>query len=212
LIVRMLPVTLTYFCYGWSLWLFLTWIPQFFRDNGGLDLKKSALYSSGVFFAGVVGDALGGIVSDYLLHRTGRVTFSRLVVIVFGMLGAAGCLIPVLFSHDIVTLGLCLSGGFFFLELVIGPIWAVPMDIAPQYSGTASGLMNSGSALAAIVSPPVFGYIVDTTGDWHQPFYGSIALLLIGTALSFTMRPHRKFIDEPETELPVAQQVSGKPQ
>jgi MFS family permease len=211
LIVRMLPVTLTYFCYGWSLWLFLTWIPQFFRDNGGLDLKKSALYSSGVFIAGVVGDALGGIISDHLLHRTGRVTMSRLIVIVIGMLGAAGCLIPVLFTHDIVRLGLCLSGGFFFLELVIGPIWAVPMDIAPQYSGAASGLMNTGSALAAIVSPPVFGYIVDTTGDWHQPFYGSIALLLIGTALSFTMRPHRKFVDEPADELPVAKVTSEKP-
>jgi MFS family permease len=158
-----------------------------------------------------VGDALGGIISDHLLHRTGRVTMSRLIVIVIGMLGAAGCLIPVLFTHDIVRLGLCLSGGFFFLELVIGPIWAVPMDIAPQYSGAASGLMNTGSALAAIVSPPVFGYIVDTTGDWHQPFYGSIALLLIGTALSFTMRPHRKFVDEPADELPMAKVTSEKP-
>jgi MFS family permease len=208
LIPRMLPVTLTYFCYGWSLWLFLTWIPQFFRDDAKLDLKQSALYSSGVFFAGVVGDALGGIISDYLLHRTGRIMLSRLSVIVVGMLGAAGCLIAVLFTRDLVPLALCLSGGFFFLELVIGPIWSVPMDIAPQYSGTASGLMNSGSALAAIVSPPVFGYIVDTTGDWHLPFLGSIVLLVIGAALSFTMRPDRKFIDQPEVVLPAARQVT----
>jgi MFS family permease len=211
LIVRMLPVTFTYFCYGWSLWLFLSWIPQFFRDSAHLDLKSSSLFSSGVFLAGVVGDALGGIISDYLLHRTGRLTFSRLVVIVVGMLGGAGCLLPVLFTHDLTTLALCLSGGFFFLELVIGPIWSVPMDIAPQYSGTASGLMNSGSALAAIVSPPVFGYIVDRTGDWHLPFVGSIALLLVGTALSFTMRPDRKFVDEPEASLPEARVASNKP-
>jgi len=204
LIVRMLPVTFTYFCYGWSLWLFLTWIPQFFRDDAKLDVKKSALYSAGVFLAGVVGDALGGIISDHLLRRTGRVTLSRLIVIVVGMLGAAGCLIPVLFTRDLVALSLCLSGGFFFLELVIGPIWSVPMDIAPQYSGTASGLMNSGSALAAIVSPPVFGYIVDATGDWHLPFIGSIVLLFIGTALSFTMHPDRKFASEPEVVPPVA--------
>jgi MFS family permease len=212
LVVRLLPVTLTYFCYGWSLWLFLSWIPQFFRDDPSthLDLKSSSLYSSGVFLAGVVGDALGGILSDYLLHRTGRVTLSRLTVIIIGMLGAAGCLTPVLFTHELTTLALCLSGGFFFLELVIGPIWAVPMDIAPQHSGTASGLMNTGSALAAIISPPVFGYIVDRTGDWHLPFVGSIVLLVIGTGLSFTMRPDRKFVDEPEAELPPARQVSDK--
>jgi MFS family permease len=95
LIVRMLPVTFTYFCYGWSLWLFLSWIPQFFRDSAHLDLKSSSLFSSGVFLAGVVGDALGGILSDYLLHRTGRLTLSRLTVIITGMLGGAGCLLPV---------------------------------------------------------------------------------------------------------------------
>jgi len=204
LIVRMLPVTFTYFCYGWSLWLFLNWLPSFFLEGQKLDIKKSALFSSGVFLAGVVGDALGGIISDYVLHRTGRVAFSRLVVIVAGMLGAAGCLIPVLFLHDVVPLALCLSGGFFFLEIVIGPIWSVPMDIAPQYAGTASGLMNTGSAAAAIVSPIMFGYIVDATGDWHLPFYGSIALLLVGTGLAFTMHPDRKFVDEPGVEPPVA--------
>src|SRR6185436_11260205 len=61
---RMLPVTLVYFCYGWMLWLFLAWIPSFFLHSYQLDLKRSALFSSGVFFGGVVGDALGGIVSD----------------------------------------------------------------------------------------------------------------------------------------------------
>ncbi len=28
---RMLPVTVVYFCYGWTLWLYLSWIPQYFR-------------------------------------------------------------------------------------------------------------------------------------------------------------------------------------
>jgi len=200
LILRILPVTLTYFCYGWSLWLFLNWLPSFFLQGYNLDIKKSALYASGVFFAGVVGDALGGIISDYLLHKTGNVTLSRLSVILTGMLGATACLIPVLFSRDVFTLTLCLSGGFFFLELVIGPIWSVPMDIAPQYSGTASGLMNTGSAVAAIVSPLAFGYIVDVTGNWHLPFIGSVALLLIGSALAFTMHPDRKFVEKPAAE------------
>ena len=206
LIVRMLPVTLTYFCYGWSLWMFLNWLPSFFLQPAyHLDLKKSALFSSGVFFAGVVGDALGGIISDHLFRKTGRVAFSRLVVIIIGMVGAAVFLIPVTFLHDVVPVALCLSGGFFCLELVIGPIWAVPMDIAPQYSGTASGLMNTGSAVAAIVSPLAFGYILDLThNDYSVPFYGSVGFLLVGAVLSFTMHPERKFVAQPGVELPVA--------
>jgi hypothetical protein len=30
---RMLPVTAVDFCYGWTLWLFLSWIPSFFYQN-----------------------------------------------------------------------------------------------------------------------------------------------------------------------------------
>jgi MFS family permease len=68
-------------------------------------------------------------------------------------------------------------------------MWAIPMDIAPRFSGSASGLMNTGSALAAIVSPLVFGYVIDKTGDWTLPFLGSIGLLLIGAMLAFWMKP-----------------------
>ena len=70
LLKRMLPVTLTDFCYGWTLWLFLNWIPSFFLHEYNLDIKKSAIFASGVFFAGVVGDTVGGVVSDRILRRT----------------------------------------------------------------------------------------------------------------------------------------------
>ena len=59
-------------------------------------------------------------------------------------------------------------------------MWSVPMDIAPKYSGTAAGLMNTGSALAAIVSPLVAGYVIDVTGNWYLPFLMSMGLLLLG--------------------------------
>ena len=73
LIGRMWPVTLTYFCYGWGLWLYLNWIPLFFKNNYHLNIKHSALFASGIFFGGVIGDALGGIISDALLRATGNV-------------------------------------------------------------------------------------------------------------------------------------------
>jgi len=87
----------------------------------------------------------------------------------------------------------CLSLGFFFAELTIGPMWAIPMDIAPQFSGTAAGLMNVGSAFAAIVSPVVAGWIIDTTGNWNLPFVGSMMLMLLGAVMAFAMRPDQPF-------------------
>src|SRR5260370_12593949 len=50
LIVRILPVTLTYFCYGWSLWLFLHLLPSFFLHGCHLDIQKSSVFPRGAFF------------------------------------------------------------------------------------------------------------------------------------------------------------------
>jgi MFS family permease len=190
---RMWPVTLTYFCYGWSLWLYLNWLPLFFKNGYNLDIKKSAIFASGVFLAGVVGDSLGGILSDGIFKRTGNVRFARLSVVVTGFVGALLSLAPILFFHDITVVALCLSSGFFFIEIIIGPIWSVPMDIAPKYSGTAAGLMNTGSAFAAIVSPLVAGYVIDVTGNWYLPFIMSIGLLLLGCFCAFLMHPEMPF-------------------
>ena len=61
----MLPVSITYFCYGWTLWLYLNWLPLFFLHSYEMDIKSSAIFASGVFFAGVVGDTMGGVLTDF---------------------------------------------------------------------------------------------------------------------------------------------------
>jgi cyanate permease len=53
--------------------------------------------------------------------------------------------------------------------------------------------MNVGSPLAAIVSPLVFGFIIDKTNNWDLPFLGSAVVLLIGTVVAFWMRPNDAF-------------------
>jgi MFS family permease len=53
--------------------------------------------------------------------------------------------------------------------------------------------MNSGSALAAIVSPLVAGYVIDVTGNWYLPFLMSMGLLLLGGFSAFLMHPETPF-------------------
>ncbi len=102
-------------------------------------------------------------------------------------------LLPLLFTHNVYVSILCLGAGFFFAEMTIGPMWAIPMDIAPQYSGTASGMMNTGSALAAIISPVLSGYLIDRYNNWELPFLGSMILMGFGVLLAFRMQPDSKF-------------------
>ena len=211
LISRMWPVTLTYFCYGWCLWIYLYWLPLFFKNTYQMDMKKSAVFATGVFLAGVIGDTLGGLISDWLLHRTGNVRFARLSVTIAGFVGALLSLLPLLYVRDDITIvALCLSSGFFFAELTIGPMWSIPMDIAPTFSGTASGLMNTGSAFAAIISPLVAGYVIDLTGNRFLPFIITMGLLALGAMTAFLMHPERPLINEaPAGPVPEAALAGG---
>ena len=193
---RILPVTIVDFCYGWTLWLFLSWIPAFFFENYHLNLQSSALFSAGVLFAGVVGDTVGGVASDRLLRKTGSLVIARRSVIVTGFLGAVVFLIPVVMIHNLTIAAIGLSLAFFFAELIVGPIWSVPMDIAPRYAGSASGMMNFGFGVAGLISPSSFGYLVDRTGSWVVPFGASIVLLLLGAVLAARLRPDVAF-EEP---------------
>jgi ACS family glucarate transporter-like MFS transporter len=190
---RMVPVIFVYFCYGWTLWMFLSWIPQFLLHAYDLNVKNSAIFASLVFVGGVAGDALGGVVTDWILRRTGSLLHARRNMIIVALGCSVLCTVPILFVHSATAAAVSLAAAFFFAEMVIGPIWAIPMDIAPAFSGTASGLMNSGSAVAAILSPLVFGMVIDATGNWTLPFVASIALMVIGVVASFWMRPDLPF-------------------
>jgi MFS family permease len=168
-------------------------IPSFFYQNYQRDLQQTAFYSAGVFLAGVIGDTLGGVVSDHILRRSGDRVAARRNVIVVGKLGGFLFLMPVMLVHDVDVAAISLAAAFFSVELVVAPLWAVPMDIAPKPAGSASGMMNFGFGLAGIISPFVFGYLIDLTGSWTLPFAGSICLLLLGAGLAFRMHPDRPF-------------------
>ena len=197
LVLRILPVTAVDFCYGWTLWLFLSWIPSFFYGSFQVKLSSAAFLSTAVFLAGVIGDTAGGIISDRILARTGSLRRARCSVISAGLLGAAIFLVPVVLVHDLTVVTIALSLCFFSAELVVGPIWSVPMDIAPRQAGTASGVMNLGFGIAGMVSPWFFGHMIDATGSWAYPFAASLGLLVLGSLMALRLRPDLPF--EPST-------------
>src|SRR5262249_1058186 len=57
-----------------------------------------------------------------------------------------------------------LSVAAFFLEMNIGPAWAVVMDVGGEYAGTVSGMMNMFGSLAGGLSPIIFAAVWERTG------------------------------------------------
>ncbi len=192
MIRKMWLVTFVDFCYGWSLWVFLTWLPSYLKDARGLDLKHLALFASLPLLAGVVGDTLGGVVSDKIFKRTGSLKLARRIVMVVGMGGALAFILPVVGVADATTAVALLAASFFFLELTNAVLWSLPMDIAGAYAGTAGGMMNTGFGVAGMISPLAFGYLIQTTGSYKVPFAASAVLLAIGIVAALFIDPTRR--------------------
>jgi MFS family permease len=191
LVPRMTPMMIGYFCQGWTGWLYVTWMPSLLSKNYGLDLKKSSLFYAGTLFCSMLAELLGGVVTDYLLRRTGSLQIARSRLIASCWILAVAALVPAIVVHDLVIGVASFTLALFFLGFAISPIWTATMDIAPAYAGSASALMNAAGAVAGILSPLAFGWILDRTGSWTTPFTVSLGLLLFGAVTTFWFRPDR---------------------
>jgi sugar phosphate permease len=198
MISKMWLVTFVDFCYGWSLWVFLTWLPSYLKDARGFDLKQLALFTSLPLLAGVVGDTLGGVISDRIYKRTGNLKLARRSLLVIGLGGALAFILPAVYTDTPVTAVVFLSASFFFLELTNAVLWSLPIDIAGRFAGTAGGMMNTGFGIAGMISPTVFGFLIERTGSYEIPFGISAALLAVGALCTFFIDPTNKIQTEAE--------------
>lgn len=183
-----------YFCYAYCINIFLTWFPKYLHDARGFDIALMGLFASMPLMAGVVGDLLGGWVSDLLVKRGLGLKMARRSVAVVGFLTAA-VMIPLAAAadgHVASILFFCIA--LFGLELTVGVSWAVTLDIGGEYAGSVSAVMNTLGNSGAAVAAAVTGYIVTMSG-WFSAFAVLSALCLIAAALFLKIDASRKLRD-----------------
>jgi sugar phosphate permease len=191
---NMWAIMCAYFTYVYCLWIFLSWLPSYLIEFRHFTLLKVGLFASLPLWAGVVGDTVGGLATDWLLKVTGNAKFARRVVAITGLLGCAVCIVPAALTADGYTAVYCLTAAMFFLECTIGPSWAVPMDTGGKYSGTVSGMMNMAGNFGGALSPIVFGLLAQY-GSWEAPFIVAAVLLVAGAAVwAFWLDPDKPIL------------------
>lgn len=184
-----------YFCFFYGSYFYLTWFPTYLLEYRHLSLKEVGLWASVPLITAMIGDITGGWLTDTLYRRTRRLKFSRRFVAALAYLGAATFLVPAALTGDAMTAIFCLAASNFFLEMVLGPAWAVPMDVAGASSGTVTGVMNMTGAVGAAISPLVFAALVER-GSWAAPFLVTAGLLVIGALIwIFLIDPERSVVD-----------------
>ena len=193
---NMWAVMCAYAAYIYSLWFFLSWLPSYLIEYRKFTLIKTGFFASLPLLAGVVGDAFGGWLTDKLLIKTNNLRFARRSVAITAMLGCGTFTLFAALSASPSAAVYFLTAAMFFLEMTIGPAWAVTMDVGGEFSGTVSGMMNMGGQFVGALSPTVFGYLV-SRGSWVAPFGVSAGLLFVGAAIwAFWIDPEQSVIDK----------------
>ena len=144
-----------------------------------------------LLFSGFLAELIGGMTTNSLLRRTGSLQIARSLMIAGSWVFAVAGLVPVILFHDMVIGVSGFMVTVFFLGFAISPLWTATMDIAPDYAGTSSSLMNASGAVAGILSPVAFAWILDRTGSWTLPFAVSVCLLLFAIVMTYWIRPDR---------------------
>jgi ACS family D-galactonate transporter-like MFS transporter len=200
--IKVWGLTIGFSAYGYSFYLFLTWLPDYLVKTMHMDILKSAEFTAIPWgFATIADLAVGGWLIDHLVRRGYDDTLVRKTVLVGGMvLGLAVIGAP--FTTDprwaVVWISIALSG----LAAAAPVGWSIPSLIAPR-GGTATigGIMNFFNNLMGVVAPITTGYIVAATQSFSAAFIAAAVVLVVGIAAYIFMLGRLDPIPEPQTPL-----------
>jgi MFS family permease len=99
-----------------------------------------------------------------------------------GFVIAAAAIIPATLTANpkLCVAFSCLAFGG--LELTVGVSWAIPLDIAGDFAGSAAALMNMVGNIGGAITPTLVAYLAMRYG-WNVPFMTGSALCLVGAAI-----------------------------
>jgi sugar phosphate permease len=193
-------LSLMYFCYGYSIDIYLDWFPKYLNEHRGFDLKQMGVYASLPLLAGAAGDLLGGSTSDRWAKRFGNLKLARRGVAIAGFLLAAFFIVPATLTHNSMASVWYSCVAVFGLEVTVGVSWAIPLDIGGEYAGSVAAIMNTFGNLGSAVSPILLAYLVGLYG-WNIPFLICSVLCVAGAALSIGINAAKKIVSESSVQL-----------
>ncbi len=188
-------LTLSYFCFGYIAFIFLTWFFIYLADAHHLNLSRSALYSMLPFLSMTICCLSGGVISDWL-SRVASPYIGRCVFPCGSLLFSAGFLVMGSQASDALLASVILAGGAGALYLSQSAYWAMTADIAGSYAGVVSGVMNMGGQIAGAITASATPWIATNFG-WTTAFYVAAVFAVVGALTWLKVNPRDVLKSDP---------------
>ena len=190
--LNLLCICAMYFCIGYGLYFYLTWLPTYFKEARGFSTKQAAWLSGAVLLTEAVAAMAGGWLTDKLTARYG-LKVGRSIGGIAMPLSGLFILSAAFTSHPIgAAVSIALAAGF--ADLCLSPSWAMCHDIGGESAGTVTGAMNTLGNLGGAISPLVVGYSVQIWGSWSTPLVITAFVYAIGGILTLMCNPHQRLV------------------
>lgn len=176
-------LALGYASYTYAYYVLLTWLPGYLEKQFGVKLLAGGLYTMIPWLVAVAAQfAIGGVVMDKLIARSGDVTKARRVVLVVSMLVSLA-IVGAAYAGSVPVALIFLSIGAAGLAVSVPAGSSIVALIAPDgYTGTLGGIVNFIANLLGIAAPIVTGAVFDATGSFAGAFIVTGVVLLAGIA------------------------------
>jgi MFS family permease len=141
-------------------YLYLTRFPQYLLERHHIDRERWGWAAGLPLICGAAGCALGGVLTDWLVHCTGSRRWGRRLLGLVGKGGGAVLLLAGARAEHpawaVVLLALSALAG----NLALAPHWAVCTDAGGRFVATVFAVVNTAAAVGAALSPVVAGYVL----------------------------------------------------
>ena len=188
---------LSYFAFGYVIWIYFSWFYIYLAEARHLDLKSSAAYSMLPFLCMTLGCLAGGVINDVISKRYGlywgRSGLSVVAFILTGTFLLLGSMV-----NDAVLAVVILAGGAGAIYLSQSSFWSVTADISGPHTGVVSGFMNMGCQIGGAVTSSLTPWIAREFG-WTAAFMAGAGIVLLGVLAWAVVDPNRPLLaPEPE--------------
>ena len=186
----MVRICAMYFCYGYTLYFYLTWLPTYLSKIRGFSTTETSIIHAIVLLSSGAACVLGGKLTDYLVKTRSLRVGRSIAVVSMPLSGLFLALAALSSSNTACAIFLSLAAGM--LDLGLGGMWSVCHDVGQEAAGTITGCMNMFGNFGGTISPIVLGYLVQWYGSWVLPLIIASAISTMSGVLMLTVNPNKR--------------------